>query len=82
MKRIIDYLKFYAQETPSKVFITEDGGKSLTYQSFWDRVNQRAEEWKGELSSRQACVLRASQTIDYLVDYFACHLLGKVIVPY
>ncbi|MBQ7239303.1 MAG: acyl--CoA ligase [Bacteroidales bacterium] len=81
MKRIIDYLKFYAQETPSKVFITEDGGKSLTYQSFWDRVNQRAEEWKGELSSRQACVLRASQTIDYLVDYFACHLLEKVIVP-
>ncbi|MCR5394013.1 MAG: acyl--CoA ligase [Bacteroidales bacterium] len=79
--KIVDYLKLYAETTPQRTFVTEADGPSLTYREFWQLVQQRASQLKQEYADKQACVMRASQTIAYLTDYFACHIAGKVIVP-
>lgn len=79
--RIIDYLAHYAASTPDKVFITQSDGRCISYGDFWRYVCQKSDELLLVYSSREAYVLRASQTIEYLVCYFACHKAGLVVVP-
>ena len=81
--RIVDYLQQHAQNWPDKVFIYQQAGREqITYSDFWKSVLQKAGELKDHGWTRgQVLCVRASQTSDYLVLYFACQYLGVVIAP-
>ena len=53
------------------------GDEQLTYGQLWQRVMARSAQYQ----KGRAVVFRASQTIDFVVTYFAIHLAGGVAVP-
>ena len=79
--RIIDCLEKHATATPDRVFVMQSDGTSVTYGAFWADVCRRAEVLANEHRPHTARVIRTTQTISYLVDYFACHLARVVAVP-
>ena len=52
---------------------------AVSYSELWERVQQRASELQSHQS--RGIVIRASQSVDFLITYFAAHLAGKAIVP-
>ena len=70
-----DYLKRDAELYPDKTAVI-CGEERCSYRQLLERVTARA------ASLRVGVIpFRASQTIDFLVDYFAIHLAGGVAVP-
>lgn len=70
-----DYLKRDAELYPDKIAVI-CGEERCSYRQLMERVIARA------ASLRVGVIpFRASQTIDFLVDYFAIHLAGGVAVP-
>lgn len=83
MKRIVDYLASNAQQFADKFFIYDlNGDYRLTYSEFWQLVKAESQDMieRGWHRGDALCI-RSSQTAAYLVKYFACHLLGVVVVP-
>ena len=76
MNSIEAYLEQDAQCCPDKVALISSAG-SITYSQLWQQVLQRADG----LPRRQFIPFRASQTADFLIQYFAIHLAGSVAVP-
>jgi len=76
MNSIEAYLEQDAQRCPDKVALISSAG-SITYSQLWQQVLQRADG----LPRRQFIPFRASQTADFLIQYFAIHLAGSVAVP-
>ena len=55
---------------------------TLTYSALWQQVEQRADALQQQgVKPRQVVCLRTTQTADFLVTYFALHLLGAVAMP-
>ncbi len=79
--KLIDYLEQHASASPDKVFVTQSDGAQRTYAQFWQDVCVREEQIRRRCKPHEACVVRTSQSIDYLVQYFACHKAEVVIVP-
>lgn len=79
--RIIDCLERHATASPDKLFATQSDGTSVTYGAFMADVRRRASVLSDEHRPHTARVMRTSQTISYLADYFACHLADVVAVP-
>lgn len=75
MMTLEDYLKQDAELYPDKTAVI-CGEESCSYCQLMERVSARAASLKDEVIP-----FRASQTIDFLVDYFAIHLAGGVAVP-
>lgn len=73
-----DFLQGWSESCPSKVAII-CGEETITYHELWEKVTYRSLEYKQKESN--TLVIRSSQTIDFLVSYFACHQARKVIVP-
>jgi len=64
-----------------KVAIVSDG-QQCTYGDLKRRVDEKVKELKdGPCPKGRVVCMRAFSTIDYLVAYFACHLMGWVVVP-
>ena len=78
MMQLEDHLRYWAESCPTKVAVI-CGEETVTYHELWEQVTHRSLEYK--LQEGNALVIRSSQTIDFLVTYFACHLAGKAIVP-
>ncbi|MCM1139226.1 MAG: acyl--CoA ligase, partial [Muribaculum sp.] len=78
MKRLEDYLCEHAQSSPNKTAFQNSVG-TLTYNELWTAVCKRASELKSEAS--RVYVLRSVHEFDFIIDYFAAHKAGKVIVP-
>ena len=76
MNSIEAYLEQDAQRYPDKVALISSAG-SITYSQLWQQVLQRADG----LPRGQFIPFRASQTADFLIQYFAIHLAGSVAVP-
>lgn len=77
-----DYLKRNAENLSDKVAV-KCGSEQLTYQQLYGAVVERAgqlQEKYGNVSSR-IVAFRASQSIDFLVEYFAIHLSHHVAMP-
>ncbi|MCC8039261.1 MAG: acyl--CoA ligase, partial [Bacteroidales bacterium] len=74
--RLEQYIELNARRYPATTAL-EDARESVTYREVWQRVNARARE----LQAADALVVRASQSVGFLIDYFAAHLAGKVMVP-
>lgn len=87
---IEDYIKLFAEKQPQKIAIICDRQK-VTYAQLYDKIKQRTAEicqrfatnkqQQTSQSSHRAIVFRSSQTIDFLVTYFAIHLSGNIAVP-
>lgn len=75
MMTLEDYLKRDAELYPDKTAVI-CGEESCSYRQLMERVRARAASLKGKVMP-----FRASQAIDFLVDYFAIHLAGGVAVP-
>ena len=76
-----DYIRIHAEQCPDKVAVVE-GDKQTTYSQLWNMVLQHAERFKAEgLGERQVKIFRTTQTLDFLVDYFAIHIVGAVAMP-
>ncbi len=71
-----DYLRQDAESCPDKVAVI-CGGESCTYRELWSRVVERSRLF----SPGRFVPFRSSQTLDFLVEYFAIHLAGCVAVP-
>lgn len=78
MMQLEDYLRQHAESHPTKAAILCDD-ECITYEALWNQVVMRAKGYRQE--SNHAVVIRCSQTIPFLMEYFACHLAGKVFVP-
>ena len=71
-----DYLRQHAEETPDRTAVV-CGDETISYATLYQRVQARAATMpKGEV-----VVFRSSQTVDFLVTYFAIHLAGSVAAP-
>ena len=78
MMQLEEYLRQHAESHPTKAAILCDD-ECVTYEALWNQVVMRAKGYRKE--SNRAVVIRCSQTIPFLMEYFACHLAGKVFVP-
>ena len=78
MKKIEDYIKGYSQSLPDKIAII-CGNAQITYHQLWNKILERSHTFRSY--SNDIVVMRASQSIDFLIDYFAIHWIEKVIVP-
>lgn len=74
--RLVDYLSQNAQRYPDKTAII-CGSESCSYARLWQLVQQRA----ATMPTCQVIAFRTSQTIDFLVTYFAIHLAGSIAAP-
>lgn len=80
-----DYLKNDAEKYADKVAV-RCGTQQLTYLQLWHAVVERATCLRKNQTVKGCAVgqlmpFRASQTIDFLIDYFAIHLSGNVAMP-
>ena len=76
-----DYLKRNAQQYPSKLAVICDN-EQCTYEELYNRSLAKASELKAEsLKAGQIVCLRAYSSIDFLVSYFALHMIGCVAAP-
>ena len=71
-----DYLRQHAEETPDRIAVI-CGNETISYGTLYQRIMARA----ATLPHGQVVVFRSSQTIDFLVTYFAIHLAGSVAAP-
>lgn len=78
MTRLEDYLREHAQSSPQRIAFQNSDG-ILTYGELWTMVSERASEIASEAS--HVYVLRSAHNFDFIIDYFAAHKAGKVIVP-
>ena len=76
-----DYLEQDARQWPDKTAVVCDDVE-VTYQQLYERTQQRAAELrKSTLKAGQVVCLRSSATVDFLVEYFALHMIGCVVAP-
>lgn len=82
MKKLEDYLRRDAERYPEKIAVTCHG-QSCTYSKLLERVEERAAQLMASDTPVKGRLLlfRASQTIDFLVEYFAIHWVDAVAVP-
>ena len=71
-----DYLAQDAAQYPDKTAVI-CGGKTYSYAQLWQMVQQRA----ADIPSGRVIPFRSSQTIDFIITYFAIHLAGSVAAP-
>ena len=71
-----DYLKCDAELYPDKIAAICEG-ETITYSQLYEQAVAKS----GNYVKGEAVVFRASQTIDFLITYFAIHLAGAVAVP-
>lgn len=76
--KLVDYLRQNAANYADEMAII-CGNEHKTYAELYQMVERKAAILGND--QRQAVVVRASQSIDFVVTYFAAHLAGKAIVP-
>ena len=77
---IEDYLQRDASLYPDKVAVI-CGGKEVTYSRLWQLVEEKATVLNGEYKPHHVAAIRTSQSIEFLVTYFALHVAGIVALP-
>ena len=78
---IEDYIERNATIYSDKTAVVCDNER-CTYQALYERIKRKAIELKeANYQEGQIVCLRAIPSIDFLVDYFAFHLIGCVVAP-
>ena len=78
MQKLNEFIKLHAEKTPKHVALI-CGTEHINYAQFYQRVKDEAKNWY--LNAQKSIVIQASQTIDFIVSYFAIQMAGKVVVP-
>ena len=72
-----EYIRLHSINTPNKVAVVSNGTET-TYSELWQLVLDKASELKSQgVLPGDVFVVRSSQTLDYLVLYFALHYIEK-----
>lgn len=80
MTTIEEYIKRNASLYPQKVAII-CCGKKCTYAELWQQIIKEAETLRHSMKGGRIVAIRSSQSIEFLVRYFALHLCGCVAAP-
>lgn len=80
--KLEDYIAVYAQQQPARLALV-DARQKLTYAQLQEAVTRQAELFKKEQEQNKSpfIIMRATQTVDFLVKYFAAHLADVAFVP-
>ena len=73
-----DFLRTDAEKYPSKVAAI-CGEQAMTYEELYNAVLQRSRDFSHKKG--KAVIFPTTQSIDFLITYFAIHLAGAVAVP-
>lgn len=80
MTTIEQYIKQNSERFPDKsAIITSE--EQINYRQLQQRIDTRANILRNLYSKGEIVALRTSQTIDFLVEYFALHEIGAVAMP-
>ncbi|MBQ9212468.1 MAG: acyl--CoA ligase [Bacteroidales bacterium] len=71
-----DYIQENVKKFPNKTAIIFSQ-QQISYKELWERITKKC----AELPKGETVVFRASQSIDFLIYYFALHLNGSIAVP-
>lgn len=74
------YLQRNASLYPNKIAIICQG-EEVTYNRLWQQVEDKATVLKDLYRPHQVAAIRTTQSIDFLVTYFALHVAGIVALP-
>ena len=76
-----DYLEQDARQYPDKVAVI-CGNESFTYSELYQEVMSRCRQLtEASYHKGQIVTIRSSQSVDFLVTYFALHRIGCVVAP-
>lgn len=79
MASVVEYVYRHSLETPDKLAVITKNSQT-TYSELWKMVWEYAEYLKTSgLQKKNIVVVRASQTLDYVVTYLSVHLAGGII---
>lgn len=81
MKCLEDYIKRHGEKQPDKVALVV-GGQAITYGELCTLMDERVEELRSEgVNCGQVVCFRNTQDLDFLLTYFALHVMGAVALP-
>lgn len=72
------YVRQWAEKQPDKTVVICDS-ETITYGQLWQQVTEHSRDY--QQAEGRAVVIRSTQSIFFLVQYFAAHLAGKAFVP-
>lgn len=78
MTKLDDCLMRHAEERPERDALV-CGTERISYARLYERVRDEAAVWTSV--DGKAVVVKVTQSIDFIVTYFAVHRAGKVVVP-
>lgn len=78
MRTLEYYISKYSNLHPDKDAIVS-GKDKVSYKELWTRIEERSTSL--QCSSEPVNLIKTSQSIEFLVEYFASHLANKVVVP-
>ena len=71
----------HAEANPDKIAVI-CGAEQMSYSALWSKIDERTKQLQASgLLPHRPHIFRASQNIDFLIDYCAAHLAGAVAVP-
>ena len=78
---IEDYIRLHAEVMPEKVAVVS-GSQYVSYATLWQKIQERTAEFRSRgMRLGGVVAMRTTQTIDFLIGYFAVHLAGAVAMP-
>lgn len=78
MKRLEEYLSFHAANAGGRTaFVC--GNDQVTYAQLYTLAKERSLLYLRQ--ERKVVLVRTSQSIDFIITYFAAHLAGKTLIP-
>lgn len=82
MKTIVEQIFIHAKEHPEKEAL-KDGRNVMTYGQLTDRIliDKEILSNRFSLKSGDAVIIAADKQLTFITIYFACHLLGVVVLP-
>lgn len=81
MKKIEDFIQLHAESHPNKIAVICDD-VSITYKELFEKVRLKVEELNGhDIKSRQIVCFKNTQNLDFLLTYFALHIIDAVALP-
>lgn len=78
MRKLFEFIKYHAVKSPEHMALI-CGNERINYAQFYERVMEESVVWR---SNANTCiVIQTSQTIDFVISYFAIQMAEKVVVP-
>ena len=80
MTTIEQYIKRNSERFPDRIAVITSE-EQISYRQFQQRIDACADKLRNVYSKGEIVALRTCQTIDFIVEYFALHVIGAVAMP-